>query len=165
MIRTATTEDANAVADVCIGSRKTHIPYAMSAHTDAEVRGWIRNHLIPEQDVKIWEQEGEIEAVIATSENENESWINQLYVRAESVGRGFGSKLLKDALLNLKRPIMLYTFQENRGARRFYERYGFRAIKFTDGNENEEKCPDVLYSLENNQPNKSVDTTPASAPR
>jgi len=155
MIRKAKTEDASAIADVYLGSRKKHLPFAKHAHTDSEVRQWIRDHLIPTQSVKVLEHGGEIKAIIAISENKKESWIDQLYVRAESVGQGFGSRLLKDALLNLKRPVMLYTFQENEGARRFYERYGFRAVKFTDGSENEEKCPDVLYRLETKQPNKS----------
>ena len=35
--------------------------------------------------------------------------------------------------------------QQNEGARRFYERGGLRAIRFTDGDGNEEKMPDVLY--------------------
>jgi hypothetical protein len=44
-------------------------------------------------------------------------------------------------------PIRLYTFQANAGARRFYERHGFVPIEFTDGQANEERCPDVLYEL------------------
>jgi ribosomal protein S18 acetylase RimI-like enzyme len=48
-------------------------------------------------------------------------------------------------MANLTSPIRLYTFQENDGARRFYERHGFRAIEFGDGSNNEENCPDVLY--------------------
>ena len=44
-------------------------------------------------------------------------------------------------------PIRLYTFQANLGARRFYERHGFSAIEFTDGEGNRERCPDVLYEL------------------
>jgi len=63
------------------------------------------------------------------------------------VGRRIGSSLLAHALLILPRPILLYTFQANTGARRFYERHGFRAIQFTDGRANEERCPDVLYEL------------------
>lgn len=35
--------------------------------------------------------------------------------------------------------------QANVRARRFYERYGFRAIRLSDGRANEEHCPDVLY--------------------
>ena len=38
-------------------------------------------------------------------------------------------------------------FQANSGARRFYERRGFVAVEFTDGESNEERCPDVLYEL------------------
>jgi hypothetical protein len=30
-------------------------------------------------------------------------------------------------------------------ARRFYERHGLRAVRFTDGTGNEEKTPDALY--------------------
>ena len=29
--------------------------------------------------------------------------------------------------------------------RDFYERWGFKAVRFGDGSGNEEKCPDVLY--------------------
>lgn len=42
-------------------------------------------------------------------------------------------------------PLRLYTFQANHGAMRFYERHDFLAIAFTDGQANEERCPDVLY--------------------
>ncbi len=48
----------------------------------------------------------------------------------------------------LHKPIRLYTFQQNEGARRFYERHGYKTIEFTDGQGNEENCPDVLYELQ-----------------
>lgn len=55
------------------------------------------------------------------------------------------AQLLTHVLQTLPAPVRLYTFQANHGARRFYERFGFRAILFSDGQENEERCPDVLY--------------------
>jgi GNAT superfamily N-acetyltransferase len=61
------------------------------------------------------------------------------------VGRGIGGLLLAHVMRTLPAPVRLYTFQANHGARRFYERYGFVAIAFTDGQANEERCPDVLY--------------------
>jgi ribosomal protein S18 acetylase RimI-like enzyme len=61
------------------------------------------------------------------------------------VGQGIGKLLLEGALAHLQLPVRLYTFQANTGARRFYERHGFVAIEFSDGQGNEEKCPDVLY--------------------
>jgi len=51
------------------------------------------------------------------------------------------------ALSSLRRPIRLYAFQQNAGARRFYERFGFLPIEWSDGSRNEEGCPDVLYEL------------------
>jgi ribosomal protein S18 acetylase RimI-like enzyme len=42
-------------------------------------------------------------------------------------------------------PIRLHTLQENVEARQFYEKHGFQILKLTDGSENEENCPDVLY--------------------
>jgi putative acetyltransferase len=38
--------------------------------------------------------------------------------------------------------------QANTRARRFYEARGFRAIRFTDGGDNEEKTLDVRYRWE-----------------
>jgi GNAT superfamily N-acetyltransferase len=42
----------------------------------------------------------------------------------------------------------LWCFQANSRACRFYEARGFRAIRFTDGADNEEKTPDVRYRWE-----------------
>ena len=38
----------------------------------------------------------------------------------------------------------LWAFRSNTGARRFYERHGFVAVAFTEG-DNEEGEPDVRY--------------------
>ncbi|MEP6836694.1 MAG: GNAT family N-acetyltransferase, partial [Bradyrhizobium sp.] len=71
-------------------------------------------------------------------------WVDQLYLDPASTGRGIGSRLLADATAAL--PVTkLYCFQSNSGARRFYERHGFRAEAFGDGTQNEEGLPDVLY--------------------
>jgi hypothetical protein len=42
----------------------------------------------------------------------------------------------------------LWCFQANTRARRFCEDRGFRAIRFTDGADNEERTPDVRYRWE-----------------
>lgn len=81
------------------------------------------------------------------------SWIMQMAVQAELVNQGIGSQMLAHALRTLSPPIRLYTFQQNSGARRFYERHGFVAIEFTDGSGNEERCPDVLFEFTRRQPN------------
>ena len=45
---------------------------------------------------------------------------------------------------------MLWVFQKNEGARRFYERHGFELVKLTDGAENMEREPDALYRWNGN---------------
>jgi GNAT superfamily N-acetyltransferase len=107
----------------------------------------VASHLVPTGGVTVAELHGQVVAVMATSNAEELSWVTQMAVDPALVGQGIGSLLLAHAMRNLSPPIRLYTFQANVGARRFYERHGFVAIEFTDGQANEEHCPDVLYEL------------------
>ena len=93
----------------------------------------------------VWgaERQGKLVGVIAFRRD----WLDQLYVLPDAQGQGVGSSLLEIAqhahpLLNL------WTFQRNLPARRFYEASGFVALRETDGRDNEEKEPDVLYRWE-----------------
>ena len=146
MIRPASPEeDAEAVATVLIESRRAFLPFAPSAHPDSDVRSWVRTRLLPTNRVVVWEESGIVVAVLATSEEPTCSWIDQLYVLPGWNRKNIGTKLLQHAHSALPKPIRLYTFQQNAGARRFYERNGYTPIEFTDGRANEERCPDVLY--------------------
>ena len=147
MIRPALPKDSNAVAAILIASRLTYLPYAPSAHSEEHIRDWVESKLIPGGRVLVWEEGREIVAMVATSEEAGCGWLDQLYVMPGWTSRGIGSRLLRHAHGLLSRPIRLYTFQQNIGARRFYEANGYKAIVFSDGQENEEKCPDVLYEL------------------
>ncbi len=147
VLRPATSDDALAAAEVLIRSRAEFLPFAPSAHPPDDVRAWVADRLVPTGDVTVAEHQGEVVGVLATSRLDGVAWIDQLYVRPGWVGRGVGTKMLEHAHRHLPRPIRLYTFQANVGARRFYERHGYQAIEFTDGRANEEHCPDVLYEL------------------
>jgi GNAT superfamily N-acetyltransferase len=83
--------------------------------------------------------------VLATSVEKGIGWIDQLYLALGYVGLGIGAELLNYPLSVLPRPVRIWTFQENDRAIRFYEHYGFKTIKYTNGEDNEEQCPDVLY--------------------
>jgi GNAT superfamily N-acetyltransferase len=143
--RAATAADAARVAEVYLASRKTFLSFAPLAHSDAEVRGWIAEVLIPSGAVTVALDHGRIVGMMALSRDGGIGWIDQLYLDPPSVARGIGAALLERAKRDLGRPIRLHTFQANEGARRFYERHGFRALAFGDGSANEEGCPDVLY--------------------
>jgi ribosomal protein S18 acetylase RimI-like enzyme len=146
-LKSATASDSARIAQLLIDARTAFMPYAPSAHTDEEVRSWVATSMVRSGDVILALASGATVGVMATKQECNCSWITQMTVDPAHVGRRIGSSLLAHALLILRRPILLYTFQANTGARRFYERHGFRAIQFTDGRTNEERCPDVLYEL------------------
>jgi ribosomal protein S18 acetylase RimI-like enzyme len=133
---------------VYLASRKAFVAFAAPAHGDDDVRGWIAKVLIPGGGVSVaadGSSDDGIVGMMAVSRHDGVGWIDQLYLHPSVVGRGIGSRFVELAKDSLGSPIRLYTFQENAGARRFYERHGFRAIALSDGSDNEEHCPDVLY--------------------
>jgi GNAT superfamily N-acetyltransferase len=146
-LRTATREDAACIADIYLASRAVFLPYAWFAHSDCSVRAWVRDILLPREDVTVASVADQVVGFMAIHAEAGISWITQLYCTPSHVDQGIGTGLLARAMETASRPIRLYTFQQNTGARRFYERNGFAAIGFTDGGANEERCPDVLYEL------------------
>jgi GNAT superfamily N-acetyltransferase len=147
-LHTASLADATRIADILIASRAVFLPYAPSPHSDASVRAWVRDVLLPRERVTVATLAGQQVGVLAMHHTDGIGWITQLYLDPPNVGRGIGSLLLAHALAELPRPIRLFAFQQNHGARRFYERNGFVPVQFTDGSGNEEHCPDVLYQLD-----------------
>ena len=147
MLRAAIAEDTLAVANVIVESRRAFLPFAPSPHALEDVQDWVAQHLMPTGGVTVAIVEGRVVAVLAASEDENAAWIDQLYVLPGFEGQGLGTKLLHRAHASAKRPVRLFTFQQNAGARRFYERHGYEIVALSDGQSNEEKCPDILYEL------------------
>lgn len=145
VLRKATLEDADAIANVYLSSRKKFVPFAPLVHTDDSVFQWIRNVLIPEEQVIVAEEMGIVIGMMSLTNDKRAGRINQFYIHPDAVGQGVGTVMIKMAKSMLGSPIQLYTFQENIGARRFYERHGFQAVEFDDGSGNEENCPAVLY--------------------
>ena len=143
--RRAVSSDAESVAEVYLRSRKELVACAPLAHSDESVRAWVRTRLIPAGRTIVAVVDDLIVGFSSVTMAADCGWIEQLYLHPEWIGRGVGTALLARALTELSPPIRLYTFQCNARAREFYERRGFRAVKFGDGSDNEEKCPDVLY--------------------
>ena len=132
------------------------MPYAPSAHSEPELREWVASVLVPSGGVTVAEVHRRVVGVMATARGEQVSWVNQMAVDPALVNQGIGSLLLAHAMRTLALPIRLYTFQANAGARRFYERHGFVPVELTDGQANEERCPDVLYELPSRPPRTCV---------
>lgn len=146
-IRTGVAGDAERIAQILIDVRSAFMPYAPLAHSPDEVRSWVAESLVPSGGTVVAESNGAIVGVMATEREASCSWITQMAVNPLHVGSGIGSLLLQHAFRACALPIRLYTFQANAGARRFYERHGFRVVRLSDGATNEERCPDVLYEI------------------
>ncbi len=140
-LRPATGSDAAAVADVWLRSFDDALPTVRRAHTDDEVRGWIRDVLLPGHDVWVADAAGAVVGVLALSDG----WLDQLYLVPEWRGRGVGDRFVELAKQRQPAGLQLWTFQVNEPAQRFYERHGFVAVERTDGATNEEREPDVRY--------------------
>jgi GNAT superfamily N-acetyltransferase len=149
LLRPAVAADAARVAEVYLASRAAHLSFTQMAHTPDEVRAWIAQVLLPAGGVRVAEVDGLVQAFGAHAMDNGIGWIEQLYAQPGHTGRGLGKGLLQLALAELRaagaETLRLWCFQANTGARRFYERHGFVAVAFTDGRDNEEGCPDVLY--------------------
>ncbi|KMK66776.1 GNAT family N-acetyltransferase [Puniceibacterium sp. IMCC21224] len=81
----------------------------------------------------------------------NEDYVHALYIHPNTRGDGVGRMLIEDAQAASDR-LELWTFEANAGARKFYEREGFTADRRTDGADNDEGLPDILYVWERKPP-------------
>lgn len=141
VIRPARAADAEAIAEVWLAAfRET---YAFPpAHTDAEVRSWVRTGLLPATDTWVAAVGDRVVAFMSLRGRT----VEQLYVRRPWTRHRIGSRLLSVAKERRPSGLELWTFQINAGARRFYERHGFVVVEMTDGSANEEHQPDVRYA-------------------
>ena len=70
--------------------------------------------------------------------------LDRLYVDPAHQGRGIGKQLLRFCLELRPKGLRLFTHQENTRARRFYESFGFKAVRF-GVSPPPESVPDVEY--------------------
>jgi GNAT superfamily N-acetyltransferase len=141
LLRPANADDAEALAAIHGAARRAAMPYLPELHDEAEDRDWIANTVLPNAAVWVAEVDGRPVGYLALIN----SRLDQLYVAPHHQHRGVGSQLLVKAKALSPGGLQLNTFQSNRRARAFYEARGFTAAAFSDGADNEEQEPDVLY--------------------
>ncbi|WP_225822540.1 GNAT family N-acetyltransferase [Streptomyces naphthomycinicus] len=142
VLRRAAAADARAAADVYLRSFDAALPTVVRAHTDDEVRDYIRDIVVPLRET--WVAEAAGTGVVGLMVLEGDL-LSQLYLAPEWRGRGIGDRLVALAKERSPGGLSLWTFQVNGPAQRFYERHGFLAAERTDGSDNEEREPDVRY--------------------
>jgi GNAT superfamily N-acetyltransferase len=143
-LRRATLCDADAIASVYSTSFRL-LAFLPMLHTVEDYKWFIANVILKECEVTVAEDETGIVAFLARQGEE----IRLLYARPDRIGMGAGTQLIDAAKATAGIDALeLWCFQANERARRFYEARSFRAIRFTDGADNEERTPDVRYRWE-----------------
>ncbi|MEM7226134.1 MAG: GNAT family N-acetyltransferase [Pseudomonadota bacterium] len=142
-LRPAIASDVDGIARVFSPSYRL-LTFLPALHTVEEDRWFLANIVLKECEVTVVEQHSVIVSFLAREDEE----IRLLYTHPDSIGRGAGSFLLDAAKSSGVAALELWCFQANLRARRFYETRGFHPIRFTDGQRNEEKTPDVRYRWE-----------------
>ncbi|WP_245651688.1 GNAT family N-acetyltransferase [Streptosporangium amethystogenes] len=140
LIRRAWHGDAERIADVFLAARG-RMTYLPRLHTEKETRAWIAGVVVARHETWVAELHGQVAGFAALDDR----WLEHLYVAPEAQGHGIGSALLAQAGKVRPRLLNLHVFQQNTGARRFYERHGFALVALRDGDDNEENLPDAHY--------------------
>jgi ribosomal protein S18 acetylase RimI-like enzyme len=140
-IRHGRDADAGAIADVFIAARRPMLAYLPDLHDEADIRDWIAALMLPTHEVWVAEIDGRTVGFMAL----HDDLLGHVYVDPNVQNRGIGTALLEHAQALRPHSLRLYVFQQNEGARRLYERDGFRLLELGDGSGNEENVPDALY--------------------
>lgn len=155
LLRPALPTDAPAIAEVFMAARAT-MTYLPRLHTDEETRIYFAR-LVATQCVIVAVTQSapdDIAGFAAINDREDEApsdehdkkiHLDHLYVRPERHGEKIGTTLLNAVKTLRRQGFALWCFQANIDARRFYERHGLTLAKTTDGRDNEENLPDMLY--------------------
>jgi len=140
-IRPARDDDAVAIAQAHIDARRVAMPWLPVIHTFEETVRFFGDFVIPNQVVLVAEVDDGVAGFIAIEG----AYVEHLYIAPAHQGIGIGDTLLNRAKELRPDGLMLWTFERNDRARRFYEKRGFIAVEFTDGSRNEERTPEVRY--------------------
>ena len=104
---------------------------------------WALAKLVVQGKVQVWREAGKVRAFIARDGVR----IHALYTEPQWRGRGAGAQLVREAMDTIEW-LELWTAQANAGARRFYGAQGFREMRLTQGEGNDEGVPDVFMKWE-----------------
>jgi putative acetyltransferase len=141
--RLVRTTDTDAVADVYV-SALAGMTYLPDRYTESENRAFVADVLLPNNEVWVAETAGDVAGFVGFGDGS----VRHLWVGSRAQGQGIGTVLLRLAMDRNPTGLRLSVFQRNDGARRLYERHGFRLAELRDGSHNGDDEPEALYVWE-----------------
>ncbi|MEU7638301.1 GNAT family N-acetyltransferase [Streptomyces sp. NPDC039016] len=140
VIRRAEAADAAPVAHIHLASRAATMPYLPpQQHDHDEVTQWIRDLVLTRYRTWVAVRGTEIVGYAAAEGSE----LHDLYLLPDVLRQGIGTLLLDEVKRDSPGEVSLFVFQQNTGARAFYERHGFTVVDTNDGSRNMESLPDM----------------------
>ena len=145
VVRRADSSDREETADLYLRARQRAeelgtIPRL--THDSEDVTRWIGGRI---SEAECWLAEARSGAVVGLLVLDGDL-LDQLYVDPDLTGNGIGGELMAVGRRERPEGLRLWTFVSNEGAQRFYARHGFVEVRRTDGRDNEERAPDILYA-------------------
>ena len=115
-------------------------------HTPAEEVEHVRERVLVRHEVWVADVDGEVAgwAALGRDDESERDFLHHLYVAPEYQRRGIGDALFTKAKERFPEGFRWYVFQDNRGARAFYDARGGVVIELNDAG-GEEQLPDALY--------------------
>ncbi len=145
MLRRARPDDAAELAVILRSAMREAMPALPELHTPDEDHRFLRDVVLPDEEIWVAEIDGAPVGFAALGSRSGLDFLQHLYVAPQYQRRGLGAQLIERAKERRPSGFRLWVFQENVGARRFYERHGLQLVELTDGSGNEEREPDALY--------------------
>jgi GNAT superfamily N-acetyltransferase len=141
-LRAARANDAPAPARLFAASRRAATPQPPVLWTEEQELAWMGGKVLPGCRVTVAEApDGAVVGFVAR----RGGWIGHLYLRPDRRRRGIGTALLAAAGADAPPVLRLHAFARDAAARAFYERQSFRVAAESDGSDNEEREPSVLF--------------------
>ncbi len=140
VIRRAVAADAAGIAHVHTASRAATMPYLPpQKRTPEQITRWVETVVLEECLTWVAVRGEEILGYAALQGDT----LDHIYLRPDVLRQGMGTLLLDEVRRHTPQGVRLHVFQQNTGARAFYERHGFAVESTGDGSDNMEKLPDM----------------------
>jgi ribosomal protein S18 acetylase RimI-like enzyme len=139
--------DTRVIGDIFLAAL-AGMTYLPELYTEEETRAFIRDVLLPRNEVWVAEDGGRVVGFLGLYGDV----VSHLWVHPDQQNRGVGTALLALAMERRPSGLRLQVFQQNVGARRLYERHGFTLVRLADGSGNQEGEPEAFYEWRPGEP-------------
>ena len=149
LLRPATVADAPAMADIHVDCRAANVgSMPPMVHTRETTHRWMTGRLEGTSTGWVAERGDTLVGYLVLTDD----WLDDLFLAPGETGHGVGAALLD--VVKAERPggFLLWVFESNLGARRFYARHGLVDLEATDGSGNAEQSPDVRMAWPGRDP-------------